>query len=755
MEPSADFEVGNYFNRGSTKSLTEAKTTPVVLVCIYNKNNTPITHDLLYNVFSACGKILRILIFEKVKVWKAFVEFSSTEEAIEAKRNLNDFQLFNDGTRMNIYFSSNDTVKFQNNNVGGIDYTQPQENNLAELKNGLQPTEVQTGGISQLEPPTSFQNVFSNGVPNFESFRERHNPSNIPNQTHSGQSKWAESEEESDEDFLRYLNERNIEKEPSRYESDSKQDLEDFEKEQLIRKVFDDAFSRNNQNISFDKPKQQSLKLHSQPYNGPSQPSMQSFGQNSLQNPNFLWPQNLSPNAGPPGLSNPQGSMQEPLHFPPKLSKLPPSNSCTHIPLRHNDSPYNTPPLSKNSTFTDLPNPNAVNSGSFNIGMLPPRHQTMQDLPKILPKPSLPQFGSMNLLPATKTTGHGPSSFSTLGGGGMTQMGSMNQIGGMNQGGMNQGQGQIKKPLLNPRFISQPELPMSSEINKLRINNMSSQNVQDLIEGDILLRLMMNRIQNQEGADLSQQNPVQLDLNEIKNSDLIYKGLGGNIDYNDLSQMSKETLDKIYENLSTILHKGVENKECAVLYVKGLEDENIKVQMLYNIFSNFGNIKKIIFIRRQAAALIEYESVEYATKAKDYLNNIVFMGKPLRIYYSFHPIINLKNKKTGKDSNEEIFLGTPKTFRFKKTKNISMNPPSSTLHISNLIKEMCSEDIIRKTFSQFGRIEAIQFKFMDNNRNMCLIRMASMEESLNAMAHLHDVDLGGRPIQISFTKSKI
>jgi len=33
---------------------------------------------------------------------------------------------------------------------------------------------------------------------------------------------------------------------------------------------------------------------------------------------------------------------------------------------------------------------------------------------------------------------------------------------------------------------------------------------------------------------------------------------------------------------------------------------------------------------------------------------------------------------------------------------------------------------------------------MDNNRNMCLIRMASMEESLNAMAHLHDVDLGGR-----------
>lgn len=110
--------------------------------------------------------------------------------------------------------------------------------------------------------------------------------------------------------------------------------------------------------------------------------------------------------------------------------------------------------------------------------------------------------------------------------------------------------------------------------------------------------------------------------------------------------MSKGTLDQIYQDLSSLLGKsrilcfneefitiliGVDNKECAVLYVKGLEHKDIRVQMLYNIFSNFGNIKKIIFIRRQAAALIEYETVEYATKAKDYLNNIVFMGKPLRV----------------------------------------------------------------------------------------------------------------------------
>ncbi len=31
-------------------------------------------------------------------------------------------------------------------------------------------------------------------------------------------------------------------------------------------------------------------------------------------------------------------------------------------------------------------------------------------------------------------------------------------------------------------------------------------------------------------------------------------------------------------------------------------------------------------------AIIEYENVEYATLAKDYLNNIVFLGSSIRVF---------------------------------------------------------------------------------------------------------------------------
>jgi len=94
--------------------------TPVILVCINNNSGIVITNDFLYAIFSPYGKVLRILIFEKVKIWKAFIEYSTVESAIEAKKHLNNFLLLNDGTRISIYNSNLETVKFQSNNTGGV-----------------------------------------------------------------------------------------------------------------------------------------------------------------------------------------------------------------------------------------------------------------------------------------------------------------------------------------------------------------------------------------------------------------------------------------------------------------------------------------------------------------------------------------------------------------------------------------------------------------------------------------------------------
>ena len=44
----------------------------------------------------------------------------------------------------------------------------------------------------------------------------------------------------------------------------------------------------------------------------------------------------------------------------------------------------------------------------------------------------------------------------------------------------------------------------------------------------------------------------------------------------------------------------------SILFVKGLKNNQIKALNLYNVFSNYGNILKIILIKNKSSALIEY-----------------------------------------------------------------------------------------------------------------------------------------------------
>lgn len=95
---------------------------PVLLVCIYNQFGNIITHDYLYQLFSPHGSIVKILIFEKAKVWKTFVEYSEADEAEKALFNLNNKVIFEDGSKMNIFRSKLKHVQFHNDNLGGVNY---------------------------------------------------------------------------------------------------------------------------------------------------------------------------------------------------------------------------------------------------------------------------------------------------------------------------------------------------------------------------------------------------------------------------------------------------------------------------------------------------------------------------------------------------------------------------------------------------------------------------------------------------------
>jgi hypothetical protein len=118
----------------------------------------------------------------------------------------------------------------------------------------------------------------------------------------------------------------------------------------------------------------------------------------------------------------------------------------------------------------------------------------------------------------------------------------------------------FSKPLLNPRFASTPELTIPSHNNYRMngdfnedMNNMTNQNVIDMIENDIRNKIM-GKVQNDDfnqhpgflNGHGNQGNPNFPDVSQF-----------GNLDPNSLSQMNKSALIQLYNNLSMILGKGI------------------------------------------------------------------------------------------------------------------------------------------------------------------------------------------------------
>ena len=75
--------------------------TNVLLLIIPNPNSTLLPHSLFYRLFSAYGEVVKILIFEKARVWKAFVEMGSDQQARNAQIHLNGVKVA-EGITMNV-----------------------------------------------------------------------------------------------------------------------------------------------------------------------------------------------------------------------------------------------------------------------------------------------------------------------------------------------------------------------------------------------------------------------------------------------------------------------------------------------------------------------------------------------------------------------------------------------------------------------------------------------------------------------------
>ncbi|CAD8179030.1 unnamed protein product [Paramecium octaurelia] len=202
-------------------------------------------------------------------------------------------------------------------------------------------------------------------------------------------------------------------------------------------------------------------------------------------------------------------------------------------------------------------------------------------------------------------------------------------------------------------------------------------------------------------------------------------------------------------------------RKSKVIYARWFDKKVVTSAMLYNIFSIYGNIDKMIFLKERSSCLIQYVSQEHAAIAKESLNDIMFYGQSIKIFFSNYEEISLKTQPTKPGeivfdikTQEEYFQGSEETHRIKPDSTYTLAPPCDTVQISNLTKNSCQASVMQQYMQDFGQIKAIKI-LTTGNKYLSIIKYTSTEVALTVLANMNGFELDGKPIQINFSKQKL
>lgn len=87
-------------------------------------------------------------------------------------------------------------------------------------------------------------------------------------------------------------------------------------------------------------------------------------------------------------------------------------------------------------------------------------------------------------------------------------------------------------------------------------------------------------------------------------------------------------------------------KPSKVILISNLDDIFKSAKEVFNLFSCFGNIRKILLMRNLNKAMVEYYDTDSSLLCAVNVNNLKILSTELRINYSKYTTINLdKNNK--------------------------------------------------------------------------------------------------------------
>ncbi|CAK91820.1 unnamed protein product (macronuclear) [Paramecium tetraurelia] len=634
--------------------------TNVILVVITNKANKTLSHDKYFKVFSPFGTIQRMLIFERSLTWKTFVEFDNPESALKARSQMNDKFFCDDNTLlMNVYASKLTYITFQENNTGGVDYTQLRK------KESSPPNEVTQSSSS----------IKSNPIPPQQNFQflqsQMQFQHQMSQQIQQINSLMGQLQQACAEGFATPLQQTN--------------DLQNqIEKQQSILKdIYDFQLKFSNLTDNY---------------------------QNFLQEYNQLDDQ--------------------------KSISVQSSNNGK-----------------QNRKKLTLPNDKKAQNGD-QIEFIQSYHET--DVTKdVMFHSSDKLIDQMQVQKMYLSEGKSVAKAEDL---------NFNGLGLRDSEGEDDNLQEYEEELFQcDNEIENEEDDINNELFKFVDQNQEftegeKQKIFNKLNQDMLFDKNDNQVAHQVEKQ-TQQNTIEQSSRSVDNIDqLISKGKIQR-QSTSKSQTLQQQQEKLEEYVNPLFFKAL--RKSKVIYARWFDKKVVTSAMLYNIFSIYGNIDKMIYLKERSSCLIQYVMQGHAAIAKEALNDIMFYGQQIKIFFSNYEEISLKTQPTkpgeiasDPKTQEEYFQGGEETHRIKPDSTYTLAPPCDTIQVSNLTRNSCQNSIMQQYMQDFGQIKALKI-LSTGNKYLCILKYATTEVALTVLANMNGLELDGKPIQINFSKQKL
>ena len=194
-----------------------------------------------------------------------------------------------------------------------------------------------------------------------------------------------------------------------------------------------------------------------------------------------------------------------------------------------------------------------------------------------------------------------------------------------------------------------------------------------------------------------------------------------------------------------------------VILISNLDDFFFNVSEIFNLFSCFGNIVKVLLMKNLKKALIEYKKPESCQAAIDNLNNRLFGKSKIKITFSKYKKVDLKrnNKSENSQNFNEVIIVSTKMNRFKNTSDNIIRPTDSLLVIIEKNDKIKLSDVFL-AIQLYAK--PICTKILEEDKEnkgiplyQVLFKFNSVQQAIKTLAQAHNNDIKGYSLNVAFT----